>query len=133
VDGELAGVIAYNYPGVNAAGRKQAVRYSPRLDEINRDWAVVSRVIVHPKYRSTGLGVRLLKDTLSQVERKHVELIAVMAEYNPFAEHAGMKLIALTTPNPSITKAIQTLGSLGFDPQRVASAGYNLEKLSKLN
>jgi GNAT superfamily N-acetyltransferase len=126
---ELAGVVAYSYPGVNAKGRRLAVGYRPALKELNTDWAVVSRVIVHPKYRSTGLGARLLRDTLPQVGRRHVELVAVMAEYNPFAEKAGMRLIARTEPDPSVTRAVEELRLLGWNPPLMASRGYNLEKI----
>ena len=126
---ELAGVVAYSYPGVNAKGRRLAVGYRPALKELNTDWAVVSRVIVHPKYRSTGLGARLLRDTLPQVGRRHVELVAVMAEYNPFAEKAGMRLIARTEPDPSVTRAVEELRLLGWSPPQMASPSHNLEKM----
>lgn len=129
---ELAGVVAYSYPGVNAKGRRLAVGYRPALKELNTDWAVVSRVIVHPKYRSTGLGARLLRDTLPQVGRRHVELIAVMAEYNPFAERAGMKPITVSTPDPTVTRALEELRVLGFSPPLMASRSYNISRLNQL-
>jgi len=34
------------------------------IDEINRDVALISRVVVHAKYRTMGLGVKLVKETL---------------------------------------------------------------------
>jgi len=34
------------------------------IDEINRNVALISRVVVHPKYRTMGLGVTLVKETL---------------------------------------------------------------------
>ncbi len=65
--------------------------YVPDTCEVNRDWALISRVIVHPKYRTRGLGARLVRKTLPLVGRRHVELSAVMAQYNPFTERDGMK------------------------------------------
>lgn len=124
VGGELAGVVVYSYPGVYSAGRVKAVGRLPRMDELNADWALVSRVVIHPKYRSTGLGARLLRETLPLVGRRHVEMSAAMAEYNPFAEKAGMTLITKTHPDESITRAIERLRSVGFDPFCLASAGY---------
>lgn len=124
VEGELAGVAVYSYPGVYSAGRAKAVGYTPRMDELNTDWAVVSRVVVHPKYRSTGLGARLLRETLPLVGRRHVEMTAAMAEYNPFAERAGMTLVTKTHSDESITRAVERLRRVGFDPFRLASAGY---------
>ena len=126
---ELIGVIVYAYPGLTVKGRRDAVGYKPTLEELNRDWAVITRVIVHPKYRSIGLGIRLVKETLPLVGRRHVELIAVMAQYNPFAEKAGMKLIRIQRPHPSIWDAIEKLRGLGFDPVLMASEAYNLVKL----
>ena len=125
VDGELAGVVVYSYPGVYAGGRRVAVGYSPRMGELNADWAVVSRVVIHPKYRSMGLGARLLRETLPLVGRRHVELVAAMAEYNPFAERAGMRLITRTGPDETIAGAVEGLRRLGFNPVLMASVGYN--------
>ncbi len=129
---ELIGVIVYAYPGPTAKGRREAVGYTPSLKELNTEWAVISRVIIHPKYRSIGLGIRLVKETLPRVGRRHVELIAVMAQYNPFAEKAGMKLIRIQRPHPSVWEAIERLRKLGFDPVLMASERYNLHKLRRL-
>ena len=125
VDGELAGVVVYSYPGVYAAGRRKAVGYSPRMDELNADWAIVSRVVIHPKYRSTGLGARLLRETLPLAGRRHVEMVAAMAEYNPFAEKAGMRLIARTKPDETVVGAVEELRRLGFNPVLMTSVGYS--------
>jgi len=130
---DLIGVIVYAHPGPAAKGRKQAIGYQPSLRELNRDWAVITRVIIHPKYRSIGLGIQLVKETLHLVGRRHVELIAVMAQYNPFAEKAGMKLILLQEPHPSIWKTIDKLRVLGWDPVLMASEKYNLRKLKSLS
>ncbi len=129
VGGELAGVVVYSYPGVTAAGRSRAVGYAPRMEELNEDWAVVSRVVVHPKYRSTGLGARLLRETLPLVGRRHVEMVAAMAEYNPFAERAGMTLVAETRPDASITRAVERLRRAGLDIFAMASAARNEEAM----
>ena len=94
---ELIGVIAYTYTTPTAAGRVKAVGYRPYLKELNKE-TLISRVIVHPKYRTIGLGARLVKDTLRQTGRRHVELTTVMAQYNPFAEKAGMRKILVKEP-----------------------------------
>jgi ABC-type lipoprotein export system ATPase subunit/GNAT superfamily N-acetyltransferase len=130
---ELVGAIAYCYSPVHAAGRKRAVGYRPDLEELNRDWTIISRVVVHPKYRTIGLGHRLVRETLPLCRRRHVELVAVMAQYNPFAERAGMKLISLNKPHPSIPRAVEELKELNFDPVRLASVSHNLECLKALS
>ena len=129
---ELVGVIAYSYPPIITAGRKQAVGYKPEVEELNRNWAIISRVIVHPKYRTTGLGHRLVKETLPLCGRRHVELVAVMAQYNPFAEHAGMKRILEKQPDASVLEAIERLRGLGFNPIMLASKSYSLRRLQEL-
>jgi len=133
LDGELIGVIAYTYPAPAAAGRMKAVGYRPYLRELNEDWALISRVIVHPKYRTIGLGARLVRDTLGLTGRRHVELTAVMAQYNPFAERAGMKKILVKEPTEKIVKAVDRLKTLGFNPALLASRSYDERKLSSLS
>ena len=128
---ELIGTVAYSYPPLQTAGRKQAVGYRPRVKELNRDWAIISRVIIIPKYRTTGLGVRLVRETLPMVGRRHVELIAVMAQYNPFAEHAGMKRILQKEPDPSVLEAIERLRKMGLNPVMLASKTYNQKRLGE--
>jgi len=131
--GELIGVIAYCYPPVNSAGRKKAVGYRPRLGELNREWTIISRVVVHPKYRTIGLGRRLVEETLPLCGRRHVELMAVMAQYNPFAERAGMKLLLRREPHLSIVKAVDGLRELGFNPPLMSSKSYNRRRLGELS
>ena len=130
--GGVVGVIVYSYPPVANGGRRLAVGYAPRLEELNRDWAIVSRVIVHPKYRSTGLGSRLVRETLPLQGRRHVELTAVMARYNSFAEKAGMRLIMTREPHPAIAGAVEALSRLGFNPALMGSRGYNERVLGGL-
>ena len=129
---ELIGVIAYTYPAPTAAGRVKAVGYRPYLKELNKEWTLISRVIVHPKYRTIGLGAKLVKDTLRLTSRRHVELTAVMAQYNPFAERAGMKKILVKEPTDKVVEAVETLKALGFNPPLLASRSYNERKLSSL-
>jgi len=129
---ELIGVIAYTYPAPMAKGRVKAVGYRPYLKELNVEWALISRVIVHPKYRTLGLGARLVKDTLRLTGRRHVELTAVMAQYNPFAERAGMKKVLVKEPTDKVVKAVERLKTLGFNPPMLASRSYNENKLADL-
>ncbi len=68
------------------------------MKELNDKLGVISRVVVHPKYRTIGLGSKLVHDTLSLAGTEYVEVSAVMAKYNPFAEKAGMKKVAEQQP-----------------------------------
>ena len=67
------------------------------IQEMNKQLSIINRVVVHPKYRSIGLGAKLIRETLPAVGTSYVELIAVMAKYSPFAEKGGMKKNCKTT------------------------------------
>jgi hypothetical protein len=75
---------------------------------------VVARVVVHPKYRTIGASVKLLRESLPKCGKAYAEMIAVMARYNPFAEHAGMKKVCESKPDKSILEAVAELEKLGF-------------------
>ena len=66
------------------------------IKEINETLATISRIVLHPKYRSLGLGEKLVKETLPLDNRPYVETMAVIAKYNPFFEKAGMKYLLNT-------------------------------------
>jgi len=126
---ETVGVIVYKYPAITTFGRSKAFGRKLSLEEINRDLALISRVIVHPKYRTIGLGVKLVKETLPLVGKPYVETVAVMAKYNPFFEKAEMKKIAESRPNPRVVGAVEKLRKLGFNPVFLTSETTNLKKL----
>ncbi|MEM3708819.1 MAG: GNAT family N-acetyltransferase [Nitrososphaerales archaeon] len=86
----VIGIIVYSPSRLNSIGREIYFNRKFSLEEINRDFIRISRVVIHPKYRSIGLGTKLVKETLPLVNKKYVEAIAVMAKYCPFFERAGM-------------------------------------------
>ncbi len=61
-----------------------------------------------------------------------MELTAVMAQYNPFAEKAGMRKMLIKKPSPKIVEAVETLKGLGFNPALLGSKGHNLRVLKGL-
>jgi len=128
-DGEPVGIIVYTYPSVACFGRKRALGFKPTIEWMNRNLAQINRVILHPKYRSIGLGARLVRETLPLIGRPYVETVAVMARYNPFFEKAGMTRVAESSPDPRIVSAIQELKPLGFNLIFLSSENYNLQKL----
>jgi ABC-type transport system involved in cytochrome c biogenesis ATPase subunit/GNAT superfamily N-acetyltransferase len=129
---ELCGVIVYGYPASAAYGRR-LVLPKMSMHELNQKLSVISRVVVHPKYRTVGLGVKLVKDTLPLAGTDYVEMSAVMAKYNPFAEKAGMKKIVEQHPPKEAKKIIDVLESLGFNIQLLGSANYISKTLLALN
>ncbi|MEM2544290.1 MAG: ATP-binding cassette domain-containing protein [Nitrososphaerota archaeon] len=142
IHGTLAGVIVYSYPFLYVKYRKvvlpdmaKAIRTSKDRSLVNQLFTRISRVIVAPRFRAIGLGTRLVRDTLMLADTPYVEMLAVMAKYNRFAEKAGMLLV---TPHEVIKDAkkeyaLMRLREFGFDIERLHSLRYNLRVLSKLS
>ena len=128
---EICGVIVYSYPAPVAYGRRKVL---PKMSmkELNKKLSVISRVVIHPKYRSIGLGAKLVRETLPLADTPHVELIDVMAKYNPFFEKAGMQKICQQPPAKQAQKIAETLAKLGFNIQLLGSKAYILNKLKTL-
>ena len=70
---ETVGVIVYASVGLAALGRLLAVGRKVILKELNRDFTRIARVVVHPKYRTIGLGAKLVQETLLKCGRPYVE------------------------------------------------------------
>ena len=124
-------MIVYAYPAISCAGRRIVL---PRMtiEELNRTLCGVNRVVVHPKYRTIGLGAKLIRDTLGRAGTPCVEMVAVMAKYSPFAEKAGMVKVAVQEPSVDILRVADGLEGLGFDLQLLGSQRYVLGKLEGL-
>jgi predicted GNAT family acetyltransferase len=43
------------------------------IEEMNDELGIIGQVVVHPKYRTIGLGPKLIKDTLSYAGTPLVE------------------------------------------------------------
>ena len=68
---------------------------------------------MHPKYGTIGLGVKLVREPLGLVETEFIEMPAVMAKYNPFAEKAGMTKVCEQRPSKEAMNIAEILSSLG--------------------
>ncbi len=129
---ESCGVIVYSYPPPSCYGRRLVL---PRMTirEMNKQLSIISRVVIHPKYRTVGLGAKLIHETLPLVGTPYVEMIAVMAKYNPFAEKAGMQKIAEQQKVESVSEVSKVLLELEFDLQLLNSERYVKGKLESLS
>jgi len=103
------------------------------MKELNEKLSIISRVVVHPKYRTIGLGAKLVKETLPLAGTPYVEMPAVMAKYNPFAEKAGMREIAEQPPPKEALAIAETLRKFGFNIQLLGSEKYVLNRLRTLS
>jgi GNAT superfamily N-acetyltransferase len=124
---ELCGVIVYSYPPPNTFGRSKVWKGS--FQELQKEMSTITRVVLHPKYRTIGLGIKLIKETLPKAPTACIETLAVMAKYNPFFEKAGMQKIMESKPNLNILAAINKLHDYGFNPIMMGSVNYNLQKI----
>lgn len=128
---ELCGVIVYCYPPAACFGRR---RILPKMSmkELNEKLSIISRVVVHPKYRTIGLGVKLVRETLPLAGTPYTEMVAVMAKCNPFAEKAGMQKIAEQPPPKEALQVAETLQKMGFNIHLLSSRSYILKKLQHM-
>ena len=120
---ELFGTIVYSYPPPTTFGRGKV--WKGDFHRLEREISTISRVIVHPKYRTIGLGVKLVKETLAKAGTPYVETLAVMAKYNPFFEKSGMQKIAESKLNMNLLHAIEQLQELEFNPSMLDSVNEN--------
>ena len=130
--GHVVAVVLFSPPYVSCWARKIVFERAPSLRELNTWFYTASRIVVHPLYRGIGLGSALLRRALLASDRPYVELVAVMARYNPFAEKAGMIRVCEKEPDPRVEEAISALEGLGLDARLMASERYCLTKLSSM-
>jgi len=71
---ELVGIIVYSYPPLSCFGRNKALSGKKLTAKwLNKNLSTISRVILHPKYRSMGLGAALVKETLAKTGIPSIE------------------------------------------------------------
>jgi ABC-type transport system involved in cytochrome c biogenesis ATPase subunit/N-acetylglutamate synthase-like GNAT family acetyltransferase len=138
----LIGVIVYSHSYLNLKPRNMVFgdRYlftpgdlhKARL--INEEIARISRVVIHPKFRGIGLGEFLVRETLSRAGAKVVEVLAVMAKYNPFFEKAGMIKFDYGRDVSSVKKTLRRfLGEHDFDSNFARSKDYCRQFYNRLD
>jgi ABC-type transport system involved in cytochrome c biogenesis ATPase subunit len=129
--GELCAAIVYSYPSPVTFGRSSVWKGS--IKQLQQEVSVISRVIVHPKYRSIGLGEKIVKETLTQAGTPCVETVAVMAKYNPFFEKAGMTRVAESKLNPYVNRALEQLETLGFETALLSATDLTQQKIQTVS
>jgi len=113
------GVVVYVAPFLTSGLRTKAMPQYPIISSkesaalINRDITRLARIIINPKFRGVGLAVKLTKETMPLTEKRVVETIAAMAQYNPFFEKAGMTKMGkmpLTREQKAVVDTVKRLG-----------------------
>jgi len=62
----------------------------------------------------------------------HVELIAVMAKYNPFGERGGLTKMAEIKQSKGAMDALNKLEDLGFNTNLLGSSNYDAKKIKEV-
>ena len=83
---------------------------------LNREVRTISRVVIDPQWRGTGLAVKLVRHALANPEPgvQFTEALAVMGRVSPFFEHAGM-LRYDRPPRPEHARLADALTYLRLD------------------
>jgi hypothetical protein len=94
-----------SYPTVNSAARDdvlhlQAWEKQRRLRFVNAHVRAISRVVVHPQFRSLGLAAALVRRICEDCTVRYVEAFAVMGRVHPFFEKGGMKRVSQREDGP---------------------------------
>lgn len=113
------------------AGRYGHLRPKPRSQLLNEELRCISRVIVDPRYRGTGLAVRLVKHALSTATTRYTEALAVMGRVSPFFDRAGMT--AYRRPAlPAEQRALAALRFAGIEPIALAMPSRVAQRIEAL-
>jgi hypothetical protein len=119
----------YSFSAPVTFGKTRVWKDSIRM--LQGEMSTISRVVIHPKYRSIGLGAKIIAETLCQAGTPCVEAVVVMAKYNPFFEKAGMQRIAESKPSVHVSRALKELEGLGFDNALMSSPSFNQQKIEQ--
>ncbi len=95
----LAAVGVLSYPVPSCRPRERVLdrlnfTRAQNLAFANQQVRTISRVVVHPQFRSLGLSTILVQCLCDNCDTRYVEAIAMMARAHPFFDRAGMTRIA---------------------------------------
>jgi hypothetical protein len=135
---QTAGVIVYAMPTAGAQMRDIAtggifagLDRSSRLKLISKNIRTISRVIIEPRFRSLGLAVRLVKETMPLMNVLFIEALAVMGQVNPFFEKAGMARYDAPA-SVACVRLTEALGVVGINEQDLIDPPVVQKKLDEL-
>jgi len=130
----VAGVVVESFPAL--ACRLRDVAFGGRYScgdrhfsaaMLNREMRTISRVVVHPMFRSIGLAVELVKHLLRNAQTPYVEALAAMGRVHPFFQRAGMHAF----DRPPLEGAVRFTAALEREGLRTMDlAGLKAERLS---
>lgn len=137
--GTAVGVIVYTCPSLRSAPRNRAfseyrgTNLKENARKVNAEIVRIARVIIHPKYRSIGLGYRLVRESMESLPYRIIETYAVMARYNPFFEKAGMTKVEVHKTSKEVAVVAAFLEDHGFDLNYLRSTTACRKFLTKIS
>lgn len=135
---DVIGALVITYPHLALKGRniytekKYAKMTKEICTEINEKFECVARVVIHPKYRGIGLSYHMLQEYFKMTDIQYIETVAVMANYNPFFEKAGMTRID-TEQDKKRAKRVAELEKYGLNVALLSSKRYFLSVFNTLS
>lgn len=103
-NGTVVAAAVLSYPTLACAARDSALglerlERTARIRFVNANVRTISRVVVHPTFRSLGLARRLVMEILRASHTRFVEAMAVMGRTHRFFDAAGMRRFEPREPN----------------------------------
>lgn len=133
----LAGVLVVSMPTLNGWWRARAWpgefdipdkrEGARRINDARRGVRCISRVIVDPRFRSTGIASALVRAYLDDPLTERTEAVAAMGRASRFFEEAGMTRIDLPM-RPENARLTDLLEQFGIQWWEAASPKRMLEK-----
>lgn len=99
---EPIGICVFTTPPLALAGRSRFFGLSGKwsrvkLQSLNRNIAMLSRVVIHPTYRGAGVAGAFIRRSCESCPFPWIETLTQMGRINPFFERAGFQRINVTT------------------------------------
>lgn len=124
----IAGVLVLSRPALNAPWRHAAwpgdyAQPSPRdrAAAVNRDIRTISRLIVDPRDRASGVGSALVRAALRAAPTRRTEVIAAMGALCPVFSAAGMRPVE-QPPSARDARLRRALLTAGLQPWELVDA-----------
>ncbi len=86
---------------------------------LNRTVRTISRVIVHPRWRSRGVAVQLVRSYLARPITARTEALSAMGAWSGFFVRAGMRRVPMPVARRD-ARLRASLAHLGIEPWRLA-------------
>jgi len=142
LNNDLIGCLVIGNPMLNLKGRNIYTKglfsknTSDIAKQINKEFDVISRVVIHPKYRAIGLSYYLIKEYIEKhCKAKFVESLAKMGKYSRFFERAGLTRVDIPEEmqDKKYLEDLQKIIDLGFDKDMIRSWRYVKEVYETLS